>query len=366
MQLRPRVYDRAHLLTRARLYLAYALAEGGAPSMAERIAECTQQALASLRLEAPWVLRDILTDLVLVDAPRATDLARHMFRDLGTDVLDTIADVQLLRQLPEARAALLDRAELSTRTPAERFADFKRALEASLRAQDEERARVALDGLESLTDGVPEATRLLEMLDSRAAVGSIWDEDEIDAARARILEGLGQMHTAASVLGQLGHRLITRGGPHHLLAVEGLMDRIRAGGEEPDPAVVARLREATRAEPPRVARDGVVGTVFVLGGNETQERYADRLLTWARAQWPGVTLAIETPGWSSNWGRERDRYERRIRAAKAVVLLQLLRTECGRWARRMCSVVDVPWVPCTGHGLQALEKSIEKAVSLIS
>lgn len=57
-----------------------------------------------------------------------------------------------------------------------------------------------------------------------------------------------------------------------------------------------------------------------------------------------------------------ERVENQIRRADAVVLMQFVRTGMGQHVRKLASEHGKPWIPCTGHGLSALQRSITEAI----
>jgi hypothetical protein len=283
------------------------------------------------------------------------------------DAIDALASAEMLRKLPEARAALRARAATGGRPRRDRFLDYERALKACLRAGDREGAAAALDGIEDIANDEPVRGLFLELLADPDRHGDIWGEDEVDEARYRLCDRARRFDEAVAALERLGHRLVGRAEDDE---ARDIVDRIRAYGREPDPQLVARV-EGVRGPPaaaPLVAGPGAAearGRVFVIGGNEVQAAYDRKLREWAAARWPNVELDLEHPGWSSNWGRQVDGWGERLAKAGAVVLMRFVRTQLGRTIRARCSEQDTPWVPCTGHGKASLERAIERAVQLL-
>lgn len=369
MQASADVYEGQGVLPRVRLYLARCLAEQGSALHLRRVRELLGQALPRLRREAHCFLEPILTALRLTDEETASAVASEAFKVFGPDAIDALASAEMLRRLPEARAALLSRAATGGRPRRDRFRDFERALQACLRAQDRAGAEAALDGLEEIANDERFRAPFLELLADRDRHGDVWSDDEIDEARFRLCDRAQEFDEAVAALERLGHRLLSRGEDEE---ARDIVERIRAYRREPDPQLVARL-EGVRGPPAAAAAAPAApaaaaearGRVFVIGGNEVQAGYDRQIREWAAARWPGVELDLEHPGWSSNWGRQVDGWGERLAKADAVVLMRFVRTQLGRTIRARCGEHDTPWVPCTGHGKASLERAIERAVQLL-
>jgi hypothetical protein len=370
MQQSPATYERGGILARARFYVGYCLAEGNPVLHADRVRALVESAAQALRHEALHWFGEVLTFLSVGDPEAAVPLARSLFATLGDPFVDAIAQAQLLRRLPESRRALRARAEQKTRPRGARFDDFKRLLEASNRAGDAETAEYALDQLELLARDEPERGRFLAIAADPDLYGAAWDRDDADAARVRLHEERGEIEPAKAILEGIAHRRLSAADADALEECRGILERIRAYGLEADAALAARVGALERAElppsPSPAASPEPSGRVFLLGGNEVQERYDTALRAWAKERWHGVTLDIEHPGWSSNWGRQIGEIESRIARADVVVLLRFVRTLFGRAVRKACSEHGKPWVACTGHGLASLQRAVERAVDRLA
>ena len=103
----------------------------------------------------------------------------------------------------------------------------------------------------------------------------------------------------------------------------------------------------------------------MVGGNETQARQEQAIRETVARSWPGLRLEFEFTGWSSNWQRRLDSFERQLRGADAVVLLQKMRTTLGQTARRICGEESIPWIPCPGHGRQSIVGAVARAADVM-
>jgi len=365
MQQRPRTYRPPRILARARIGLAHCLAQADEPLHLERVVRLTERAVEDLGRESLALVEDLLAYLALHDENRATATCRALFAHLGKVVIDHVAEVQLLRRLPEVRGALLDRARDAAQPRAQRFRDYERLLLAARHAGDAELGEEAMDGLECLAERDPEQEAFLRLLDDPDRCDGVWDPDDVDFARVRLHERRGGYEQARAILERVGHRRLADGGEQAVPAVEGVLERIASYALEPDPSLAARV-EALRSEREQAAPpDDIEAKVLFIGGDEGQADLAERVRAAVAATWPGVSLDFEHPCWSSNWGRQLDGLRTRIARADAVVLMPLVRTHLGRGVRRCCGEHRIPWVACTGKGAGMIERAIRHAVELV-
>lgn len=364
MQARAEIYNANGALPRARLCLAYTLAEQVDPANPGHVLRLTRDSLERDAKGPHHLYGRILFNLSLVDPPSAADLARDLLRRVGARMLDAVGEAQLLRAIPEARNALLARSREPGRSRADRFDDRLRALQASLRGNDRATAEEALDLLEELSGRDPEQGRFLDLLSDPDARGDIWTEEEIDESRVRIYEEKGDTLSAATILEGMGHRLLTRGGEHNALVVLGIADRIRGYGLEPDPRLLKRAEAGGEPapSPPTAAR----GSILFIGGNELQRKIAQGVEEAVRRRWPAVSVRFEHPAWSSNWAKQFESLRNPIAGADAVVLMPLVRTQFGRAVRKACGEAQIPWIPCTSRGASGMERAIEYAIRLVA
>jgi hypothetical protein len=366
MERRTEVYEPIRVLARARLYQARCLAATLDPAHVEHAVEKLASGGQVAGAEAPWIVRETLYDVASCDPESAARAARALEPFLGDVVLDAAGESDLLPRIPSLREALVRRAEHAGRPPSKRFDDYEVLLQVGRKIGDLELARKALDGLEVLAQAGPERDRLMERLGDPEYFRPAWAPEDAGLFRARGLETAGRLPEAAAVLTALAHGYLAGGDHDGEAAARDLLERIRAlGAGPPDEGLVRRL-EAAPARAAEVVPATVAGSVLFIGGNETQERYREDLVRWAKERWPKVTLTLEFPGWSSNWGRELPRIANLIREADAVVIMRFIRTLLGQHVRRLCSEASVPWVACTGHGRDSMRNAIEAAVARIA
>ncbi len=364
MQRRPETYGEV-VLPRARLYLGACLAYSWDPVRADQAAACLEEGVEKLGQESLPLLPDALAALEEVSVPVAARLARKIHELLGNRFLDAVVGTGVLPHVAELREALARRARRKGRSAGERRADLEVLLRAAKEAEDAEMGEAALDGLEELALEGTGAEDLLRILGSEEYRGFVLSHEEAEFLRVRLLESAGRVGEAAAILEGLGHEILTRKDrPNWLAEAEDLADHIRSHGLEPGEAFLARIegcRREARESPPRTVR----GRVLFLGGNETQERYDEEVRARIHADWPEVELSFHHPGWSSNWGRQIDRWANDIRTADAVVLMRFVRTQFGRKVRQICHEHKIPWVACTGHGRDSILRAVKAAVACL-
>ena len=71
---------------------------------------------------------------------------------------------------------------------------------------------------------------------------------------------------------------------------------------------------------------------------------------------------MQFSGWTANWGKILKRLDHELHSADVLILMRFTRTMLGRAVRKRASEQGLPWVACTGHGRQSLQRAIEEAV----
>jgi hypothetical protein len=98
--------------------------------------------------------------------------------------------------------------------------------------------------------------------------------------------------------------------------------------------------------------------VLYIGGNETQQSFKDDIDAKLAQSHPHIYVEWELIGWSSNWGDEAARIERRIPDFDLVILSPYVRTLFGRQIRKAAS----NWRASTGKGQGKIYADIVAAV----
>ena len=237
--------------------------------------------------------------------------------------------------------------------------------EASAQAdpRDLEVALEAMDTLERLASEEGCAEAFVARFGAYETVESVWERALFLEVSVGLWERLGRLEEARAALSELAHEAISDGSEEAWDWIE----RLEAlGGDATSQRVRLRADHQDASPPPaQVFFARPVSVVFV-GGNETQRRYHEELRGWVEETWGAdkVRLQLESPAWSSNWGRQVERLSASIDQADALVLMRFVRTQLGRALRKKASDQEIPWVACTGHGKEWLKRAIHKAVEV--
>ncbi|HUP68626.1 MAG TPA: hypothetical protein VM142_02305 [Acidimicrobiales bacterium] len=209
--------------------------------------------------------------------------------------------------------------------------------------------------------------RWADLLGRHEGLRLLLDPFHADLLRVDVLRRVGRVEEARELARGLFYRAAAGGvGGVDAGEVLDLVAELGTGGED-----LALLRPLVRAtgEPlnqpaPRLERE--VRILFV-GGNEVQERYQVPIDATLAERYDGrVVVEWFAPGWGSNWMKTFDRIESRYEAADAVVLMPFVRTLFGRRVRKTAGEAGLPWIACTGHGRDALQRAIERAVAVVA
>ena len=377
---RPRTYERGGLLARAQLLLGWALATELEQSRSKKAAECLSGAVEVLGTEGLYLVEDALTGLATFDAGCAANLAqelRQTLRGAATAeerIIDAVAQDEVLVKSPEILQLLLDRSTAAGRTRGERFSDAKRLLSIAEQLDNHELAEEVLDGMQGIAARNPhsaEAEAFLEMLDDDELISTGWTGSEQLEASIALLKGRGDCARAATLLERLAH--VTLGQETLFAAQEAqdLVPELEALGVEGFPTpelsrrILANLQTGVESEEAPESDPQLRGRILFLGGNETQARYQEDLRRLIGSDFPRIELEFRHLGWSPNWGRQLDQLRGSLDRADAFVLMRFMRTMCGRSLRRTASRRDIPWIACTGHGRDAIEAAIRRAVAVL-
>ena len=269
---------------------------------------------------------------------------------------------------------MLDRAGAAGRSRGERYRDARRLLLAAERLDDADLAGEALDRMQGIALRNPhseEAEDLLELLEVGDAVSTGWDGTEQLEASIELLKGRGDCPHAATQLERLAHAILGQDSPFAAQEAQELIPELEALGVEgfPSPGLSGRLtaslRTAATAANEAPPDAGAACRILFLGGNETQARYQEEIRRRLEQDFPRARLDFHFLGWSSNWGRQLDQMSSSLERADAFVLMRFLRTMCGRELRKIAGRRSIPWIACTGHGRDAIEAAIRRAVRVV-
>lgn len=214
--------------------------------------------------------------------------------------------------------------------------------------------------------------RFIHFLREHPSLQPVWDEDDIAASLARCYELEGDFINAAVTLRSVFYRLRDSGGVHEVQEARQLIERIQAYGigedhwRDLDNSLVSLESPDLSPEEARGRLEGKHKVhVLYIGGNETQQAYADAIEEELQQQYPGISCTLMFPGWNSNWRQDFETARRHIPASDVVVLNRLIRTELGRAIRKQCGS-EHPWIGCGGRGKDSIQRRIIDAAVWIT
>lgn len=190
------------------------------------------------------------------------------------------------------------------------------------------------------------------------------DPTSADALRLEVLRRIGRIEEARAIATALFYR--AAGGGLRAFDPADLFDVLVELGLAPaELDDLARLLPSPPdGEEPAARLDEPLHVLFV-GGNETQDRYRDAVEAAVAERYAGmVRLTWFLSGWRSNWHTDAARVEAAYGQADVVVLMTFVRTHLGQRVRRSAGEAGLPWVACTGHGREAIERAIDRAVAI--
>jgi hypothetical protein len=285
------------------------------------------------------------------------------------------------RDLAALVVARASRADASAAQAAESLGADERAafgtrfdlLEAALRAADQtgdleavERVAGLLDELLARAASPALEARFLDQLAANETLRRALDPAHADLHRVEVLARLGRREEARVVARSLFHRAAAASLPG--VDARDLLQRLAELGE--DDVVLADLSRAVGAGEDGAGEEGASALarvhVLFVGGDETQARYDAQIEAQLIERYGGaVTVEWHHSGWGSNWDEVAVRVEAAYGRSDVVVLMSFVRTQLGRRVRRGAGDAGLPWVACTGHGREALEHAIARAVELV-
>ena len=378
---KPKTYERGGLLARARLILGWALATELERNRCAKASDCLAYAVRELGAEGLYLVEDALAALASLDATMTASLAQDLravlkelnIRDEG--ILDSVAQRGVLLHSSEIRAIVLERAGAAGRSRQERFMDAERLLDIAEQMDDQDLASSAIDllqGIASRNPGSEQATAFLNILEEDGRISTGWMGPEVLEARLALHQIRGECSQAATLMEGLAHETLSLETGWAVEEARELLIEVKGLGVEGMPSIALvgrieaqeRLAEARRPLP-TVPQTDVRGRIIFLGGTEAQGRYAEEIKNRILVDHPKIEIVFELLGWDSNWGRRLSTIKNSLDNANAFVLMRFIRTMCGRQLRRRASELDIPWIPCTGHGKDSVERSIRRAIEVL-
>ncbi|GIU85365.1 MAG: hypothetical protein KatS3mg008_2140 [Acidimicrobiales bacterium] len=206
----------------------------------------------------------------------------------------------------------------------------------------------------------------LACVDGSSDLRELLGHEDAELRCVELLYRLGRPEEARERLEQLIWRIHDK--PNYALEdLLGLWGQYGASVAAIDELRSRILGDGEEAEHPVVTVTDSPMTILFVGGNETQKQYREAIEAELELRY-GSMVRVEWffTGWSPNWGEHAERIERRFTEAAAMVIMQFVRTNLGRRLRRRAGEAGLPWIACTGHGRDAILRSVEQAVVVVS
>ena len=360
-------YRRLGLLGRCRFMLATMRLASLDPALALAAKRQWDRIDPDAGLFAEEHLAKVLDWAELVDRNLALEIGESIWRTRGGTALTLLRGHDWLAESPWLRGRLVDLARDENQARQERFDLWTLLVPALIRAGDSALAEEGLDTLESLVDDDVSTLgdAFLEWITAPENTDPVWTEADRLRARYRVLRRQGNDEQSFAELRNLFFALRNHD-PEEATQLIGLFKEQNAPPEFwrdlTVPECATETPDDDREDIEVRLREGEQVRVLFIGGNEIQARYDERIRGRITRDWPGVEIEFEHTGWSSNWGTIVDKLRKKAEASDAVVLMSMMRTMLGRTMRAALNDPPRPWVPCTGRGHDALERSIRRAV----
>lgn len=295
----------------------------------------------------------------------AIQIAESIWEARGEESLELFRQQDWVVRSDKLREAFLSAAAKKERPRSERFDLWSFLVPALLQGYFNQLAEEGLDAMEALAEEDSRlAERFSEWLQDVKHYDPAWSEADALRARYKCYNRLGNKDAALATLRNLFHAIKDEN-PEEAAEIRDLVGEYEGHDQVSDLIVPDSGREDLIERIPNIEqrlKEGEQVKVLFIGGNEIQARYDEQIQNTIRKDWPKAEVVFEHTGWSSNWGHEVDRLKRLAKESDAVVLMSMMRTMLGRTMRAALNDPPRPWVPCTGTGRQAVEKSVRKAI----
>lgn len=358
----PERYSGGGLIVSSRFFAALAgMASDAAAPRAPQFLSWINEGLAQQRSIPSYLLEDVLLGALVKDPSVAAGLVHELVVEGRQHTLDQIAHLQVdgaERVVAEALLGRFDKRRPATESDALLLV---RSLTLAGLVSGREIAERALTYLLTLAEQRVATSRITALLEDKAATGWFLEEDDRSAILLRLHEALGQYDKAAMIIDRIGHPLLSGESFSNSEQVADLLERSKGYPTESQTildGLRARLQNmqiATPSEPSAPPEPRLHASICIVGGNEIQMQYHDKLRKWAQGE--NLTLHFISSKWTSNWGDFVREFERHVEnGLNGVVILRFVRTELGRAVRKRCE--RIAQIGTWGHGEQSIRIAI--------
>lgn len=295
----------------------------------------------------------IFRDVNKVHPETGRAIMLHLFTYRDVDIYDLCSIEEVFKHTEEIwRRYFFGSAKYNALDRTDKFAHLTQAWQVVLLMQNVDATDFVLELLErhgtNFSDYAAPVHKLI--IEHREEIMRIWDETDVLFLRVQLLFMQGHSEEAISLLVQLCNIYFGRQELSEARAIYDWLAQLNY-------ASIADYAHIIRAPRPQTA-GRVQCKVLYIGGNETQQSFKEYIDSKLADNFPHIHVEWELIGWSSNWGDEAARIERRIPAFDLVILSPYVRTLFGRQIRRAAS----HWRASTGKGQGKIYADIVAAV----
>lgn len=295
----------------------------------------------------------IFRDISKIDAETGRRVMLHLFTYRDVDIYDLCNIEEVFKHTEEIwRRYFFGSAKYNALSRSDKFAHLTHAWQVVMLTQHDDAADFVLELLELHGNNYSEYAGpvhklIIEHLDD---ILRIWDETDVLFLRVQLLFMMGQSDEAIMLLVQLCNIYLGRQEMAQVRAIYAWLVQLHYPG-------IAQYAHIVNGPIPRKSTHSLCRVLYI-GGNETQQSFKDEITSKLAQSHPNIQVEWELIGWSSNWGDEAARIERRIPAFDLVILSPYVRTLFGRQIRKAAN----NWRASTGKGQGKIYTDIVAAV----
>ena len=309
---------------------------------------CSSQTFFPLK---HWL--QIFHDVNKIDAETGRIVMLHLFTYRDVDIYDLCSIEEVFNHTAEIwRRYFLGSAKYNALSRADKLAHLTQAWQITLVAQQTDALEYVLELLEMFGTNYSEYAAAVHklLLEYIEDVLRMWDETDVLFLRVQLLFMMGQSDEAISLLVQLCNIYLGRQDLKQARAVYAWLSQLRYSD-------IAQYAQMLQHKPTQMHARQACKVIYI-GGNETQQSFKEEITAKLAQAHPYITVEWELIGWSSNWGDEAARIERKIPAYDLVILSPYVRTLFGRQIRKAAN----NWRASTGKGQGKIYSDIVEAV----
>lgn len=356
-------YD-AGLVARSALYLGVATVLEPCEEELSRGARAIEEGLKAGASFPSYFVDDAVAGLELGSRAELQRVSRLLLRHDAPGVFDKLAESAAVKYCEELAPALYGRATEEGVKKTKAVTYLHGALKSCLAGEkkDVETAFEVLDMLEEYAMEGIGRQRFIDLLQRDTYDCPPLETEDARASCASCLVASGDKLSAANVLWPLALQFRARREDFNEISV---LESIREYGlEEYKQLVEPRLQDLSRTSAVRESagewEDDRKISVLVVGGDERQSKFDDRVRRLVEKERKSVAVQFVRCGWGAS-AEPLARATKLVQTSDAVVVMRFMRTHFGRHVRTACGKADKPWRFCWGGGRQAQARAVLEA-----